>query len=44
MDVVFEKNADKLAEEVMRVVQEHGWNYEAPAWRRLMARAEDLGL
>ena len=44
MDLVFEKEANKLAEEVMHVVQEHGRNYEAPAWRRLMARAQDLGL
>ena len=44
MDVIFEKQAHKLAEETMRVMEEHGENYEAPAWRRLMARAEDMGM
>ena len=44
MDVMFEKKAHKLAEETMRVIEEHGENYEAPAWRQLMARAEDMGM
>ena len=43
MKVVFEKEGERLAVELQQVLDQHGFDYEAPAWRQLIQRADAAG-
>ena len=44
MQVVIDKERQEIADQLQQVLEEHGFDYEAPAWRDLIERGEEAGL
>ena len=44
IQVVIDREAQAIADELREVLEQHGLNYEAPAWRALVERGEAVGV
>ena len=44
MQVVIDKERQEIADQLQQVLEEHRFDYEAPAWRDLIERGEETGL